>query len=192
MGAQIFVKTHLFRAFFLFPFVGLMLFAMSTASKLYQNYTAHVFRQQEGLWLFTQCKQADFLRKLSQHSDACQKINLLFAQTPFSMAVDEVIVQPMFLQLFLRLDWAFTISALTLVISVVYILTPFYLALMERRERDRLAFHRLDLETRKKTDHNESQTNKRYIFRAEDQTGTCFLARESAPKLRWRVSHSSA
>lgn len=135
MPLHTYLKGHLWRALCLLPLSLMLLLGMSIATEFHAHYLQSLHQQQEGLWLFTQCQQPEFYRKLSQHSDACQQMSLLFQKSPFFLAADAA-----WNALFRQWKGALPILALcSIMTTVVFILTPIYLAWLERRERDRLA-----------------------------------------------------
>ena len=108
---------------------------VAVASEFYTVYSLHALRQREGLWLYEQCKQPEFLVKLSQHSDACFQINDLFERPPLHKAWAEVVQKLSFAP---PDDFQLVFACLLLAVAILGIMIPPYLSCMERRERHRL------------------------------------------------------
>lgn len=140
MPLQNFLKGHLLRVLCLLPLTFVVLYGLSIVTMFHAHYLKSLHQQQEGLWLFTQCQETDFHRKLSQHSDACDQMSVLFQKTPLTLAMEETLdtVSRQFYEV-LSPRHLMLLMGIMMAPLVLFILTPIYFAWAERHERDRLA-----------------------------------------------------
>lgn len=131
----------------------------SAISNFYAVYKAHLLAQQEGLWLYSQCQEPEFFKKLAQHSDACQHLNELFMTSPWNKAMEDfthsmqdavfTVWDPLTTSTHTTETQA-TTTTTTSILNPLYILfifilvllcvifTPLYLSMAEQREWNKL------------------------------------------------------
>lgn len=168
--------------------LGCIVYSVFVFTDFYTIYNSTLLRQTEGLWLYQQCLQPEFLAKLSVHSDACQHITLVFEKSPFQMALHRSVLTKFLYSCqtsFLYYYSSFLVEgqSLCLVILaalIVLILIPPYIALIERRERERLslaAYCRSQKILRMRTPKNQQQ---------HEHANSSVLPNHGASLLTWR------
>jgi hypothetical protein len=138
MPLHAFIKGHIWRILCFLPLFFVVLMGGALLLHFHSQYMHFALQQEDALWLFTQCQEAEFYRKLSLHSTACKEVMQVFRKTPFHLAMEATLhsfVQNLTRNPMLLFCCLFTTPLL------LFILAPIYLAWTEKTEHNKLAFH---------------------------------------------------
>jgi hypothetical protein len=144
----------------LFIFSATSFYSLIKINEFYIAYTDTIVRQKDGFWLYEECQEPDFYRKLSQYSDACEQINLVFLKSPFTVGCETVLSS-------LAEGWNTYVLIALFLAAFLFILIPPYLSFLEKRRRERLDFTILSRQYNIRTKYSDHHTTLRQRQRRE-------------------------
>ncbi len=97
----------------------------------HKAYTDHLQRLEDNAWLQTQCRDPQFIVRMRQHADVCDRVREDFLQPAFLIGIRAVCTVP-------TLGWEAVAVACALLLMAPSALLPYYRDTMDRMDRDRM------------------------------------------------------
>ena len=95
----------------------------------HKAYTDHMQRLEDDAWLQTQCSDPQFIVRMRQHADVCDRVRATFQQPAFLVGIHAVCP---------KLGWEALAAAVTLLLIAPSVILPYYRDRMDRLDRDRM------------------------------------------------------
>jgi hypothetical protein len=95
----------------------------------HKAYTDHMQRLEDDAWLQTQCSDPQFIVRMRQHADVCDRVRATFQQPAFLVGIQAVCP---------KLGWEALAAAVTLLLIAPSVILPYYRDRMDRLDRDRM------------------------------------------------------
>ena len=95
----------------------------------HKAYTEHLQRLEDDAWLQTQCSDPQFIVRMRQHADVCDRVRATFQQPAFLIGMRAMCPQ---------FGWEAVAVTLLLLLIAPSVLLPYYRDRMDRLDRDRM------------------------------------------------------
>jgi hypothetical protein len=95
----------------------------------HKAYTEHMQMLEDDAWLQTQCSDPQFIVRMRQHADVCDRVRATFQQPAFLIGIQAVCP---------RLGWEAMAAAIAMLLIAPTVLLPYYRDRMDRLDRDRM------------------------------------------------------
>ena len=123
-------KTSIYTLTLIFGWAGLLLWFLGRMPVFHRAYSDHIQRLEDDAWLEAQCNDPQFISRMRQHADVCERVRASFQQPAIMVGLQACFDMTM--------TWEMVGITAIFVIIVPAMMLPYYRAYCDRCDRDRM------------------------------------------------------